>query len=100
MLAAAIAPPVAFTVYVLAMYSLLWWHHRRQSRMRPSGANNPTNNDDVESKHHRPSSLDFAASALDVPISPAIDSSTPLAPRGYSGGVLAISPRPSEAEVH
>ena len=105
MLAAAIAPPVAFSLYLVAMFSLLWWHRRRQqSRMRSSGdhdGDGVSGDGDVESKQHqqhhhqhRPSRLEFASSVLDVPLSPSVDSSTPLAPprtRGYSG-VLAISP--------
>ncbi|KAI0268549.1 hypothetical protein BGY98DRAFT_1018435 [Russula aff. rugulosa BPL654] len=106
MLIAAIAPPVGFTVYLLAMFLLLWWHRRRvkrryvvQSSSMRGSVDLEGEADDVESKQHhpqRPPTMTFASSILEMPMSPSINSATPFAAhsRGYSG-VMSISPVPT-----
>ncbi len=109
MLVAAIAPPVAFTVYLLSMFLLLWCFRRRIKRRRRVVRHSPIRasvdlegeRNDVEGKQYssqpqRPPALTFASSILEVPMSPSINSATPFAApsRGYSG-VMSISPVPS-----
>ena len=103
MLVAAIAPPIGFTVYVLAMFLLVWWHRRRikrrhvvQNSSLRGSVDLEGEQDDVESKRHRPRRLTFASSVLEMPMSPSINSATPFAApsRGYSG-VMSISPVPT-----